>query len=89
MTYAPQAVGTHNATITLSSEGAADKVITLKGVATNAPLVVYDPVMLPAAENYITLTSFSESDHFADVSKMIGNVYPSICSKSKEKIKKL
>lgn len=58
VTYAPQAIGTHNATITLSSEGAADKVITLKGVATNAPLVVYDPVMLPAAENYITLTSF-------------------------------
>ena len=58
VTYAPEAVGTHNATITLSSEGAEDKVVTLKGVATNAPLVVYDPVMLPAAENYITLTSF-------------------------------
>ena len=58
VTYAPQAVGTHNATITLSSEGADDKVITLKGTATNAPLVVYDPVMLPANEDYITLTSF-------------------------------
>lgn len=58
VTYAPQAVGTHNATITLSSEGADDKVITMKGTATNAPLVVYDPVMLPANEDYITLTSF-------------------------------
>jgi len=27
---------------------------------------------------YITLTSFSESDHFADVSKMIRNVHPCI-----------
>ena len=25
---------------------------------------------------YITLTPFSESDHFADVSKMIRNVHP-------------
>ena len=58
LTYAPNSVGTHNATITLTSEGADDKVITLKGTATNAPLVVYDPVMLPANEDYINLTSF-------------------------------
>ena len=58
VTYAPNSVGTHNATITLTSEGADDKVITLKGTATNAPLVVYDPVMLPANEDYINLTSF-------------------------------
>lgn len=58
VTYAPQAVGTHNATITLTSEGADTKVVTLKGTATNAPLVVYDPVMLPANEDYIRLTSF-------------------------------
>ncbi len=58
VTYAPQAAGTHNASITLSSEGAADKVVTLKGTATNAPLVVYDPVMLPADESQITATSF-------------------------------
>ncbi|MBQ9556207.1 MAG: C10 family peptidase [Muribaculaceae bacterium] len=58
VTYAPQAIGTHNATITLSSEGADNKVVTLKGTATNAPLVVYDPVMLPAIEQYISLTSF-------------------------------
>ena len=58
VTYAPQAVGTHNATITLSSDGVESKVVTLKGTATNAPLVVYDPVMLPADSAYINLTSF-------------------------------
>jgi hypothetical protein len=58
VTYAPQAVGTHTATITLSSEGAADKVVHLVGTATSAPLVVYDPVMLPADESKITATSF-------------------------------
>ena len=58
VTYAPQAVGTHNATITLSSDGVESKVVTLNGTATNAPLVVYDPVMLPADSAYINLTSF-------------------------------
>lgn len=58
VTYAPQAVGTHKATITLTSEGADTKVVNLTGTATNAPLVVYDPVMLPANEDYINLTSF-------------------------------
>ena len=56
--YAPQAVGNHTATITLSSEGAYDKVITLNGTATNKPLVKYDPVMLAADSTYITKTSF-------------------------------
>jgi hypothetical protein len=58
VTYAPQVVGTHNATITLSSTGVESKVVTLKGVATNAPLVVYNPVMLPVDSAYINLTSF-------------------------------
>jgi hypothetical protein len=58
VTYAPQAVGTHNATITLSSTGVESKVVTLTGTATNAPLVVYDPVMQPADSAYINLTSF-------------------------------
>ena len=58
VTYAPQAVGTHNATITLTSEGAADVVINVKGVATTAPLTVYNPVMLPADSTYINLTTF-------------------------------
>ena len=58
VTYAPQTAGTHTATITLTSEGADAKVVTLKGTATNAPLVVYDPVMLPADSANITLSSF-------------------------------
>lgn len=58
VTYAPQAVGVHNATITLTSEGANDVVVTLKGTATPAPLEIYDPVMLPAVEDYVNLTSF-------------------------------
>jgi len=58
VTYAPQAVGTHSATITLTSEGAVEKVVTLTGVATNEPLVVYDPMMLAADSAYINLTSF-------------------------------
>ena len=58
VTYAPQEVGTHTATITLSSEGAADVTVSLSGTATAAPLVKYDPVMLPADSAYINLTSF-------------------------------
>ena len=58
VTYAPQAVGTNNATITLSSDSAPSVTVTLKGTATAAPLVVYDPVMLPAEESKITATSF-------------------------------
>ncbi len=58
VTYAPQAAGTHSATITLKSEGANDVTLKLNGTATNAPLVVYDPVMLPADSAYIALTSF-------------------------------
>jgi hypothetical protein len=58
VTYAPQEVGTHTATITLSSNGAPDVTVTLNGTATAAPLVVYNPVMLPADESKITATSF-------------------------------
>ncbi|MBQ6080649.1 MAG: C10 family peptidase [Muribaculaceae bacterium] len=58
VTYAPQAVGTHTATITLSTPGGADVTVTLDGTATAAPLVVYNPVMLPADSAYINLTSF-------------------------------
>ena len=58
VTYAPQAVGEHTATITLSTPGGVDVTVSLNGVATAAPLVKYDPVMLPANEDYITLTSF-------------------------------
>ena len=58
VTYAPQAVGDHEAVVTLHSEGAQDVVVTLYGTATKAPLVKYDPVMLPADESKITATSF-------------------------------
>ena len=58
VTYAPQAVGTHTATITLSTPGGADATVTLNGTATAAPLVLKDPVMLPADSANITLTSF-------------------------------
>ena len=58
VTYAPQTAGTHNATITLTSEGAVEKVVTLTGTATDEPLEVYDPVMLPADASKITATSF-------------------------------
>lgn len=58
VTYDPEAVGDNTATITLSSAGAEDKVVTLNGTAAPTPLVVFDPLMLPANDNYITLTSF-------------------------------
>ena len=53
--YSPLATGEHSATITLSSPGVDDKVVTINGVAT---LDTYKPVMLPADETYINLTKF-------------------------------
>ena len=58
VTYAPQEIGTHTATITLSSDGAQDVTVSLSGTATAAPLVKKDPVMQPADSAYINLTSF-------------------------------
>ena len=58
VTYAPQEAGTNTATITLSSNGAPDVTVNLKGTATNKPLVKFDPKMLPADSTYITKTSF-------------------------------
>ena len=55
VTYAPQASGTHTATITLSCPGADDKTVTINGVAT---LETYAPVMQPADSSYINLTQF-------------------------------
>ena len=55
VTYNPQTVGTHTATLTCTSQGTNTLTITLNG---NAPLEIYPPVLLPANENYITLTSF-------------------------------
>ena len=58
VTYAPEAVGNHTAKVTITSTNSNEATVTLKGTATNAPLVVYAPVMLPADESKITSTSF-------------------------------
>ena len=55
VTYNPAAFGTHTGTVTISSNGAEAVTVTLNG---QANLVKYAPVMLPADEDAITLTSF-------------------------------
>ena len=55
VTYNPQAFGTNSATITISGGGAQAVTVTLNG---QADLVKYAPVMLPADEDYISLTGF-------------------------------
>lgn len=55
VTYTPQTVGANTATLTCTSQGANILTITLNG---DAPLEVYAPVLQPAQERYITLTSF-------------------------------
>ena len=55
VTYNPQAVGADVATIVCTSEGADPLTITLNGTT---PLEVYPPVILPAGEGDVTLTSF-------------------------------
>lgn len=47
VTYSPKAIGTHTATVTLTSEGAEDKIVTLTGICI---LETYDPVMLDASD---------------------------------------
>lgn len=51
--YTPSAIGTHTATVTLSSEGAGDKIVNLNGTCI---LETYDPVMLDAGN--VTASSF-------------------------------
>ena len=55
VTYTPTAIGTHTGTITCTSNGAQSATVTLNGTA---EMVKYTPVMLPANEDYIRLTSF-------------------------------
>ena len=55
VTYAPTALGNHNATVTLSSADAEDATVTLNGTAT---LAKYAPVMQPANDLFINLTKF-------------------------------
>lgn len=56
VTYTPSEIGSQVGYITLSSEGAPDATVNIRGIGTEAPLVKYDPVMQPA--NCITSTSF-------------------------------
>ena len=55
VTYSPRDLGTHSATIVLSSAGASDTTITLIGTSR---LEVYTPLVLPADSSYITMTQF-------------------------------
>ena len=55
VTYSPQTSGTNTATVTLSSPGVDDKVVTISGTAI---LETFAPEMLPANETYINLTQF-------------------------------
>ena len=55
VTYAPEAVGDHTATLMLTNADAETKVVNLFGTAT---LDTHKPVMLPVDEAYINLTQF-------------------------------
>ncbi len=55
VTYAPTVFGGQNATITLRSADAEDVTVALNGTAT---LTKFNPVMLPAIEEYIYMTQF-------------------------------
>ena len=59
VTFAPQVAGVTQGSVTLSCPGVEDVTVSLKGTAKSAPLVVYDPVMLPADAAKVTLTSFT------------------------------
>ena len=54
VSFSPQAVGQYTATIVCTSDGTEPLTISLVG---NAPLEVYPPVMKPADQNDLTLTS--------------------------------
>ena len=55
VTFTPVAVGDYQATVTLTSDGAETVTVTLTG---QGLLEKYNPVMLPADEEYINLTQF-------------------------------
>ncbi len=57
VTYDPAAVGTHEATVTLTSTDAEAVTVKLNGTAEAAPLETYAPVMLDATN--VTMTSFT------------------------------
>ena len=55
VTYSPLASGVHTATITLSSPGVDDKVVTVNGTSV---IEAFTPVMLPTDSAYVNLTQF-------------------------------
>ena len=55
VTYSPTTYGNHIGSVTLTSNGAQPVEVVLDGMA---ELIVYNPQMLPANEEYITETSF-------------------------------
>ncbi|MBR5170633.1 MAG: C10 family peptidase [Muribaculaceae bacterium] len=55
VTYNPTTYGNHTGTVTLTSSGAQNATVTLKGTAN---IVASAPVMLPAVEQYIDQTKF-------------------------------
>ena len=55
VTYSPLASGEHTATITMSSPGVDDKVVTINGTST---IEAFKPMMLPVNETYVNLTKF-------------------------------
>ena len=59
VTYNPAQVGSHEATVTLTSTDAENVTVKLNGTADAAPLETYDPLMLEASN--ITSTSFTAS----------------------------
>lgn len=81
LTFAPQASGNYNATVTLSSPGVDDKTITINAVAS---LDTHVPVMLPANEAYINLTQFradwtdETADKYVDSYTLEVNTKPAI-----------
>ena len=58
VTYAPTAVGTHNAAINVSTEGAEAQVVSLTGTATKAPSTKYVPVMSAPNADHVTSSGF-------------------------------
>ena len=79
VTYAPEAVGTHTATLTLSNADAQTKVVNITGTAT---LDTHTPVMLPADETYVNLTKFradwtdETADKFVDSYTLLVSTKP-------------
>lgn len=79
VTYAPEAVGTHTATLTLTNADAETKVVYISGAAT---LDTRMPVMLPPDETYINATQFradwtdETADKYVDSYTLLVSIKP-------------